>query len=211
MKSLSKGPEPAILVRNGPDWTANYVNATTDEERKQRERWRHPQIRQALSAETDSKCAYCEGFIDDVTYAHVEHIIPKALRRDLAHEWTNLTRACPVCNTNKSDYFELLNPYEDPVDNQLLYFGDFVDWRIGDVRAELTIKNIQLNRLDLIKARCSRLIEIRELVERWAAADEPLKTVLENVVFREAMRGEYTATVLAFLHARGFPVKSVAA
>ena len=58
-----------------------------------------------LLQETHEKCAYCESKITHVDYGDIEHIVPKSVRPDLAVDLGNLTVACGVCNTNKSDYY----------------------------------------------------------------------------------------------------------
>ena len=88
----------------------------------------------------------------------------------------------------------------------LIFFADFVDWRLGDMRGELTVRTLDLNRIDLVYARLRRVFEMRELVERWQAADDPLRGVLEAAIRIDAKQGEYTASVDAYLRQKGFPV-----
>ena len=91
MRRLTKTPKPLVLVANEEAWTVAYVAAVGTSNEKKCEKWRHPAIKQALHAETSGKCAYCEALMGDVTFPHVEHLIPKALRPELAHTWRNLT------------------------------------------------------------------------------------------------------------------------
>src|SRR5689334_21918786 len=97
MRRLTKTAVPQILAENGPLWTAEYAAAVAGGAAPP-SRWRHPAIIAALATETYRKCAYCEGVISDVSYPHVEHMLPKSARPDLVVDWANLTLACEVCN-----------------------------------------------------------------------------------------------------------------
>jgi len=154
VRTLSKEPEPQILLTHGAQWTQEYLAASgmAAAEKKKVEKWGHKQIRETLATETSGRCAYCESRIGHVSYPHVEHIIPKSRRAELAHVWWNLTTACEVCNIAKADYWDatlaILNPYVDEVESRLVFWGDIVDWVVGDEQAELTIKKLKLNRFD---------------------------------------------------------------
>ncbi|QWZ09104.1 HNH endonuclease [Nocardioides panacis] len=212
MKALSKQPEPQALVTHGPTWTADYVAASglSAREKKKFEHWGHPEIREALTQETNGRCAYCEAHIGHVAYPHVEHILPKALRADLAHDWHNLTSACEVCNKAKSDYWDpthaVLNPYTDNVESRVIFWGDLVDWVAGDEQAEVTIKKLKLNRFDLADRRRARLLEVREMLERWATSQGAKRTVLAESIRLDAADGDFTRAVTAFLSSQGFPL-----
>lgn len=215
MKALSKRPEPQSLVTHGAKWTADYVAASglSAKEKKKFEHWGRIEIREVLAQETSGRCAYCEALIGHVAYPHVEHIVPKALRADLAHEWNNLTSACEVCNKAKSDYWDqdlaVLNPYSDDVESRIVFWGDLVDWIAGDERAEVTIKKLKLNRFDLADRRRARLLEVREMVERWATSQGAKRTVLAESIRLDAADGDFTRAVTAFLCSQGFPLSAI--
>jgi 5-methylcytosine-specific restriction endonuclease McrA len=207
---LAKGDKPQVLVDNEETWTTEYLAAIPRGEAKRHERWRHRQIREALRDELAGKCAYCEGFVKDVAFPHVEHIIPKGLRPDLAHRWENLTSACPRCNVAKDDFYDeengLLDPYQDDLDAHLIFLGGLINWGLGSFRGELTVRRLGLNRLDLINARAKRLGEVRQVVDEWHTAEESLKEVLAAGLRIDAHQGEFSATVCAYLRSFGFPL-----
>ncbi|MGW4328654.1 HNH endonuclease [Nocardia sp. NPDC004573] len=211
MRRLTKRDKPEVLADNEEQWTTEYVAARHSGVEKKHEKWRHPEIRDALSEETDRKCAYCESFVADVAYPHVEHIIPKAIHPELAHRWANLTWACPVCNSNKGDFYHatngILNPYEDDIDEHLRFHGDFASSRLGAQRGDVTVTQLKLNRIDLVHARVRRLMHIKEMLERWHIADDPMRGVLESAIRLDAAEGEFTATVEAYLEREDFPLK----
>lgn len=212
MKRLEKLPKPKVLVDNEATWTESYVRAVAAGNAKGYERWRHEEIKVTLRAETDDKCAYCESFIADVAYPHVEHIVPKAIHPELAHIWRNLTWACPRCNVSKDVSYHptdgVLDPYVDEIDTHLEFHGDLVDCPLGDQRGETTIVACDLNRYELLRSRAARLRTLRQLVERWNGAEQPLRATLEEAIRLDAAQGEYTAHVFAYLDRIGFPIKS---
>ena len=114
------------------------------------------------------KCAYCESAIIHVMYPHIEHFKPKSNYPELCFEWNNLLLACGVCNGArfKGDKFpESSNngPFVNPVSENPELFFDF-DWdnktgianilpKNGNPRGATTIKEIGLNRMDLVRHR----------------------------------------------------------
>ena len=184
--------------------------AVSSEEKRKHEKWRHPEIKSALVEETKAKCAYCEGYIEDVSFPHVEHIKPKSKFPELAHLWENLTIACAACNIAKGDYFfeeaQLLNPYKDDLEKFIYPVGPLIDWIAGVPRAEITVKKIDLNRSPLLISRAQRLSKVRELYERWAESSDPIRTVLEETLRHDAVEGEFSQTVIVFLRSKNFPV-----
>lgn len=148
MQNLTKIAKPKVLRDNEAQWTADYVNAIAAGDGSQHEKWRHPEIKKALRDEVKSRCAYCEAFVDDVSFPHVEHIIPKAVAPDLAHRWANLTSACGRCNVAKHDFYDaengILNPYIDEVAEHIRFLGNLIQWGLGSARGELTVKRLGL-------------------------------------------------------------------
>ncbi|WP_373425957.1 HNH endonuclease [Clavibacter sp. B3I6] len=212
MRRLRKLDPPRVLVDFGAEWTQNYINASAETRRSQ-EKWRHREIKIRLREETDAKCAYCEGYVEDVSYPHVEHIVPKNYAPALAHEWDNLTSACEQCNTRKGSYFveslSLLNPYDDEINVRLAPAGAWMDWTKGDSRAELTVMKLGLNRIDLVTSRARRLDHVRALIERWHSSEAPVRAILADVIQEDALSGEFRETVMAMLASHGFPIQSV--
>lgn len=208
MRKLNKSAKPSVLATNEELWTQAYVKSPA-EDRPKHERWRHPDIKDGLHAETSGKCAYCEGVVGDVSYPHVEHIVPKVAHPELAHRWHNLTWACEVCNGNKREYYDkdypVLNPYVDDIHDHIMFHGGFISQHFGAERGEITIKKLKLNRPDLVYARAERLGKIREMVERWYEASEPRKEVLAEALRLDALEGEFSSSVLQYLNVMGFP------
>ncbi|MFJ4073250.1 HNH endonuclease [Paenarthrobacter sp. NPDC089988] len=184
--------------------------AAPKEERSKCEKWRHPSIKDALHEETDYKCAYCEAKIVDVSFPHVEHILPKAAFPQLAHSWSNLTTACGICNNRKGDFYEesapILNPYTDDLPTFIRHRGPLIDWAAGNVRGEISIRKLDLNRPPLLVSRAERMNNVRDLYDRWHASTEPLRSTLAAAIRIDAVQGEFQQTVIAYLRELNFHI-----
>lgn len=219
MRRLSKHDKPEVLQVNADRWKQEYLSAL-----QQRtmggisgalpNRYTHAQIRNALALETSKKCAYCESSIDQVSYPHVEHIRPKSKFPELVVEWGNLTVGCEQCNTHKGDYYNeiepILNPYEDEPGEHLIFAGSMVRQRPGDELGERSILRLKLYRAALTAAREERLNAVADAVDRWATATGQRKEMLEGAIREDALRGQYSAAVAAYLQIQGFPLTSSA-
>jgi uncharacterized protein (TIGR02646 family) len=208
VKALIKGPKPIALATNGQTWTTDFIAAHALD-KSAVGHWGHDDIRDGLGTETNHKCAYCEGYVPDLSFEHVEHMLPKATFPELAHEWTNLTSACPRCNLSKGKYHEagseVLNPYVDDPEDHLFFVGNVVAHVKGSARGEITWRKLKLDRLELSHSRQVRIAAIRELFFCWREADEPLRGVLEEALLLDAVEGEFSTAVRSYLRAVGFP------
>ena len=205
MIRLQKGTQPQVLAANGTAWNNEYVIWRAYPVGSEPQRYRHPEIRSALEGETCSKCAYCEGRIDDVAYNHIEHKLPKAKHPALVCTWDNLTIACPRCNTKKSDYDDpdcpLLDPYVDNIEHEVLFAGPLALDRNAP-RAHVTIEVLDLNRKGLFLSRSEilqRLNRLLNFVER--AVNEPalLQALWIDIDKFTAAEGEFASTCRQFL------------
>lgn len=208
MRQLQKLPKPPVLVENEEQWTADYVAAAASGKAKQFERWRHSEIKSTLRVEVQRRCAYCEAFVDDVSFPHVEHIVPKSRHPELAHRWRNMTSACGRCNIAKGEYFDQATPLLDPYEEVALHvvpLGCLMDWTPGSAKGEITVKRLQLNRGDLLEARSRRALELREALERWHTATEPRRSILAEAIRLDVQEGEFPSMATSILEAHGFP------
>ena len=172
MIRLNRSAKPTVLVTHGATWKEEYLAWLISRIGAEPRRYTHQEIRDSLEAETHSKCAYCEARINDVSYTHIEHKLPKKKHPHLVCEWDNLTIGCPRCNTNKGDYddpaCQVLDPHIDDVEREIAFFGPLALPR-GGARARLTVRRLGLNRKDLIFNRAEvlqRLDDLLDLVER---------------------------------------------
>lgn len=133
--------------------------------------YKHPKNKAALKNASYDKCMYCESKISHIDFAHVEHIKPKAQDKfpSLEFDWNNHGYACPKCNNSKSDkYFndcEFINPYDEYPSEYLIPFGAFLFSKQGSERGEITIREIELNRAELIEKRTNRISDIQKAID----------------------------------------------
>ena len=184
MITLRKVEEPDILQQKGGEWLQvlqDKIDANEVPTNAEKTRYGHPQIKEALIRETHGKCAYCESYLLHVTFGDVEHISPKSKRLDDTFRWFNLTLACDVCNTYKSDSIDLIDPYVDQPDEVFRFFGPMIYARPDNAKGVATLKKLQLNRPALIERRTRKLDSIYSLVMILHSADNPqIKAVLAH-------------------------------
>ena len=196
MISITKGPEPKILIDNNVKWTSellSYISSGVKIPKHVENRYNTTEVKDALLLESSGKCMYCESPIGHIAHEHIEHIKPKASSKfpGLCYTWNNLGLACPKCNMNKSDTYDLIhpfiNPYVDDPDSNFIFFGTWIYPKGHNLRAEITIRVIELNRPDLIERRLERTKSIRRLIDSYNALPPSLlKDALLDEIFIEA-------------------------
>lgn len=198
MIKLTKGEEPAVLAANKLAWTTQLRSLQNDNQpvpKALSTKYNNDEVKSALRTEGLSKCMYCESKVEHISDLHIEHIKPKAKDKfpELTYEYDNLGLACPVCNRNKSDTFDVavpfINPYvDDPADHFISY--GFAIWaKPGDNRAKLTENEIELNRTDLLEARGERLKTIRGLIEAYhLETNATVKASIKKQILKEVDR-----------------------
>ncbi len=208
MIRLDQGAQPQVLTEHGEAWTAEYLEWCEEPAGHEPRPYAHPQIRSALERGTRSKCAYCEGRINDVAYSHIEHKLPKRKHPKLVCTWENLTIACPRCNTNKGDYdapeCPLLDPYVDEVEEDVAFGGPLALPR-GGPRAHATITRLDLNRKDLVFARGETLLQLYsllDLIERAESEPDVMHALWLDIDAATAAKGEFASACRQFLKAQ---------
>ncbi|RQV76633.1 hypothetical protein DF018_02240 [Burkholderia cenocepacia] len=188
MIKIQKLPAPAVIVENGPGWTEALLakiatgQKPTDAERS---KYRRADIKKTLLEETHGKCAYCESKLRHIAYGDVEHIVPKSSTPALSFCWPNLTLACDICNTNKSDFRGNHDTFVDPysVDpSSVFYFaGPLLMARPTCEAAAATERLLDLNRSDLFEKRREKIKNLAAQVEVYARTQDPtLKAILRR-------------------------------
>jgi uncharacterized protein (TIGR02646 family) len=101
VRNLPKGKPPQVLIECKDAWDAKVAENATEYNKN---KYRHPEIKEALLSETYHKCAYCESKMGHNCAGDIEHKIPKAKRPDLIFNWNNMTISCNECNRRKLEY-----------------------------------------------------------------------------------------------------------
>lgn len=171
--------------------------------------YKHPTNKEALVKASNGKCMYCESIITHIDYGDVEHIKPKAAGKfpELEYEWSNLGLVCGKCNNEKSDKFyaeaPFIDPYTEDPSEHLIALGTMIAQRNGSVRGEVTIREIALNRPELLEKRLVRMNMI--LVALNAAYRTPVevlrKAALDELSKEANSDKEYSLIVQAALKA----------
>ncbi len=195
MIPLVKGNEPPILKNNGSAWTQKLLERAAAGEsptHSESTRYRHPQIKAALVAETNNKCAYCESKLQHIHHGDVEHIFPKSLDPSRILAWSNLTLACEVCNQKKSDLDpnanHLIDPYNDNPRMHFVFSGPFI-FSLGTPSSIATKYILELDRPQLIEQRRERLKYIMSVYSEVLRDDIPLlarQAIYKNLIETEA-------------------------
>lgn len=197
MIALQKTPKPQILTDRAAEWTkvvVDKLNANQQPSDLEKGRYRHPDIKSALLAETGGKCAYCESKINHIAYGDIEHVLPKSPNPHLWFEWNNLTIACDICNTNKGER-EVVDPYQTDPEHRFIFFGASI-WPIpGDDVAFLSADALELNRTPLHGKRFERIEYLMKLLENIVSCANREKKAILIKDFKEELRQdrEYAA------------------
>jgi 5-methylcytosine-specific restriction endonuclease McrA len=209
MIRLSKKAVPAVLQQNFVAWTDALKNRMAAGEQPtdaEKTRYRHADIKTALVIETAGKCAYCESKLRHIAYGDVEHIIPKVTDLEKTFEWSNLTLACDICNTNKGTHFgnhqDLVDPYAGEPSLHLNFVGAAVFARPGSHPGIATETTLKLNRIDLVERRMDRLSSlVRQLHLIVEVANENTKAILRRDLETNELTAdrEYAAMARAFV------------
>ena len=207
MRGLSKQPTPPILLRKGDAWRDEYA-AALSAGTPPPHRWRHEQIRSALTEETSGRCAYCEGPMIAVSFGDIEHMRPRALFPELVVEWSNLTLSCARCNNEKTDKWEndlpFINPYVDRVEDHIIFVGA-IAWGVSE-RGIFTIDQLGLNSLAKVQARDAQVKNVMRLFQLWATSDSRVRGAFADQLRQSALSEGYTASATSALRVAGFPL-----
>lgn len=128
--------------------------------------YKHPDNKAALLNASGAKCMYCESKIRHIDFGDIEHIKPKAegLFPELEFDWLNLGIACSKCNNQKKDKFDraapFIDPYSEDPEDHIMALGSYLAQRNGSVRGEITIREIDLNRPELLEKRLKRVDDL---------------------------------------------------
>ena len=187
MKKIDRINKPKILINKEVDWTrellgqislkASYSNV----EDKYKNRYRHKEVKEQLENMFMGKCCYCESYIGDTDYEHIEHFKPKSIFPEESFKWENLFWSCGICNNNKRDKWDesciFINPVDDTPSAHLQFLGGLIDG-LSD-RGVYTINELDLNREKLIKARQKVLLLLLEIIIKIKRTEDPVEK--ENI------------------------------
>lgn len=208
MISLKKLDKPEILVRKGDEWAGVIETKLANGEeltKTEKSRYSHKDIKAKLVKETNGKCAYCESKILHIDYADIEHISPKSIDPCGWVKWENLTLACSICNTNKSNYDTVASPFVDPYlqrpKDHMNIHGASVLPLPGSSNAVHTIHVLKLNRPDLLERRREKIFDLnKQALAMVAYLDAATQAILLQDLEEEMLADkEYSALAEDFI------------
>ncbi len=191
MIRLEKIAKPRVLELYAESWTRELLRLLElGPDHKQaadrlKSKYNHAEVKSSLLEETAGKCAYCESKFRHVTYGDIEHMVAKKPNPSMTFDWDNLTIACDVCNTKKGEEV-VIDPYVVDPETKLLFFGAAVMALPGDHDAEFTVRQLELNRAELVDRRTERIEHLKALRAVLASvARSDLRVILEEDFDRE--------------------------
>ena len=162
--------------------------------------WKHslPHLYKAYNG----MCAYIARWIPRGDNPNVDHFIPKSVRSDLAYEWSNYRLACPLINTLKKDFQDILDPFT--IDNDW-FFLDFPSLLMrpnpglpNQVQQQIwtTIRRLKLNESPFVEDRSDWLEPYCRGIENFSA----LKRYASFIAYELERQGlvESIKTIMAY-------------
>ncbi|HOW86447.1 MAG TPA: HNH endonuclease [Candidatus Aminicenantes bacterium] len=159
--------------------------------------------------ETNGKCAYCESKVGHNCPGDIEHKIPVDDRPDLLFNWDNLIISCTECNRRKGTYYDescmFLDPNKDDVESRLQHIGPLVFNKPGDVRAEVTVRLLEIDRPDgrpyLMGRKYEKLENTRGLVKSIVRENNVILKafLIQELEVQCSTTEEYSAMVKAYV------------
>jgi hypothetical protein len=122
-----------------------------------------------------------------VSYANIDHFVPKEQAPDRMYDWTNWVYSCQRCNTNKGTVADplLLSPVDDPTTESVGFRGAEILAR--DDRGAFTVRIIKLDRAKLAVARRQQLTLLCS-IERHVS-DNRLEPNARDIIARFLIAG----------------------
>ncbi|MEC2486525.1 hypothetical protein P9Z06_33740, partial [Bacillus cereus] len=112
---------------------------------------------------------------------------PKSIFPQKTFSWDNLTIGCAKCNQSKSNYYDdtlpLLNPYIDSPENQIIFQGPIPFAKPECRSAYKTIKQLKLDRIELIEHRSDLIKKIQPLIWQYENTEDDMlrKMILDDL------------------------------
>lgn len=218
MRNVSRGPVPESLRKNATKWTKELLDAITESKKTSKKvpdkyynRYKKDDVKTALlSMYGDGDfcyCCYCESIVDDVSFEHIEHRMPKNQTKDKypkkTFDWENLHLSCEKCNNHKGTDFDeqhpILDATRDPIKEHLGYKVSFsgkgvyretiTDEGITTVKhADLDRHTLRMARLKVYHATVETIKEITRL------GDDP-RTYTQIRMLRDKTKEEHGSLI----------------
>ena len=211
MIKREKLTKPNILLINEEMWKnelASYL-ARMHSMSNAPLRYRHQEIKNTLIKETDGKCIYCESKLLHNSFGDIEHIKPKAKFPQNNYDWDNLTLVCQVCNNNKRDEYNdinpPINPYIDDPSKYLFGLGPMIMSKKFNGKGKYTKDLLDLNRNDLMIKRKEAIEKFNNLLVIYLhsnISDSEKQVLLRDIINETDQDKEYSFILKEYLQSR---------
>jgi uncharacterized protein (TIGR02646 family) len=213
MIRVHRGGCPASLLKHKAGWDTKLASARIsgikNDIRKVEGNYAQTDVKDALEALFNGKCAYCESEINSVSYTHIEHYRPKSKYHTLCFEWTNLLLACARCNSkaHKGDLFPeaaergpLLDPSaEEPRDHLKFIYDSTAKLALVEPRTDRGTTTARLFGLNTRKALLKRRTNFVRRVLALKVLAGTDADALELLADATSPSSEYSAWAMSLL------------
>ena len=177
MRNVTRVQKPDSLRKYAARWTKELLKAIDESKAsgesvpdKYYDRYQKDDIREALRSMygngTFCFCCYCESIIDDVSFDHIEHRMPKKQSKDKypeqTYNWDNLHLSCEKCNNHKRNRYNesapILDAVVDKISEHLGYELSDTEGVYRETRSDQGITTVEDANLDRASLRKARLI-----------------------------------------------------
>lgn len=203
MRTVQRKPIPRILADHEKAWTKQLLAEVARCKKLRKkvddeffDKYRDDEVRDTLRTMYGSFCCYCEGRMNIVSYAHIEHRMPKRQFPEKTYCWDNLHLACHRCNIKKGIKWNpsapILDACVDKVDEHLTYKVSETGirrWPENDSkRGETTIEHARLNRHEDDDLPAERTKIFLVTLDTIQAANELHRELPDSPTAREMVR-----------------------
>ena len=197
MRNVTRRPLPNQLRKYSRRWTKALLEEIEKSKRtgdkvpdRYYNKYKHDDVKEELRRMYGDGdfcyCCYCESIIDDVSYEHIEHRMPKKRTKDKypeqTYEWENLHLSCEKCNSFKGTKYDekypILDATKDSIKEHLGYVVSDTDKGVYREtltrRGTTTVKHTHLDRSSLRRARLKVYhVTVRAIQEIMQLGDDP--------------------------------------
>lgn len=217
MRVVSREDTPKSLRDNAEKWTNALLKAiekskTNDKKvpDKYYDQYKKNDIKEALLKMYGDGdfcyCCYCESIINDVSYVHIEHRMPKNKSEskypEKTFDWNNLHLSCSRCNISKGTKYDendpILDATEDAIKEHLGYeLSNFkgVYRKTISNRGITTVKHADLDRKTLRTARLRVYLETIKAIKEIRRLEDDPRSYTAIKILRDKTTGEHGSLI----------------
>jgi len=223
MRNVEREDIPKSLRENAEIWAAELLEAIEKSKKDNSkvqdtlyDRYKKNDVKTALvkmyGDGTFTYCCYCESTINNVSFEHIEHRMPKKKSKDKypekTYDWDNLNLACELCNGSKKNQYDEKYPILDPTGNEpiIRHLGYKLSPSKGVYRETLTrhgittVKHADLDRESLRMSRLKVWNETIKAISEIKRLGEDSRAYTASKMLWDLCAGEYGSLIQYLLN-----------